>query len=33
MKNKKGAKAQKFIQTVSKQAQNRMEGPKRVFIF
>lgn len=29
MKNKKGAKAQKFIQTVSKQVQNRMDGPKR----
>lgn len=29
MKNKKGAKAQKFIQVVQKQVQNKNDGPKR----
>ena len=30
MKNKKGAKAQKFIQVVQKQVQNKNDGPKKV---
>lgn len=30
MKNKKGAKAQKFIQVVQKQAQNKFMGNPRV---